>query len=179
MPVLPPCLRGPGKTIDFESPAVFLAENAARFPRLDPDFILQICFEHPDRFDRLFPLFDPGVHAAVRVRVSVGWVYEMVRYDYSEEPDFWAKQFDTFLREGEAEYSIFTSMVQTGTWPFPPVVVAAPFAAELGGDAHLGEPYHLVEGTHRVSYMRRMVQRGMLLRSSTTKVINLVSDAAL
>lgn len=169
--MLPSKLHGPGKVVHFEPPDAFLAENASRFPNLDPDFILQICFEHPDRFDDLFPRFDPAVHDAVRVTRTAGWVYDNVRYDDDEEPDFWSIQFDDYLRNGESAYSVFAHMVKNRTWPFPPVIIEASFAVELGASGRLGKPYYLNEGTHRVSYMRRMVQLGMVSREEGAEVI--------
>jgi len=62
--MLPAELRGPSKVIYLESPDTFLSENLVRFPNLDRDFILQVCFEHPGRFDDLLPDFDVRFHSA-------------------------------------------------------------------------------------------------------------------
>lgn len=169
--MLPEHLHGPGKIIRFESPETFLRENRARYPNLDPDFILQICFEHPDRFDELLPAFDPEKHSAVRVRRSLGWVYDSVRYDRNSELDFWYEQFDAFRESRNTDYEIFTHMTRTGTWPFPPVIIEARFAVSLGAPHDVGEPYHLVEGTHRVSYARRMREVGLTDRPRHVEVI--------
>ena len=83
--MLPDHLRGPGTPIDFESPDTFLEENARKYPNLDPDFILQICFEHPSRFDSLFPQFDPRLHDAGRWCMALGLTSEMVGLSSSTE----------------------------------------------------------------------------------------------
>jgi hypothetical protein len=160
--VLPRHLHGPGLTIRFASPGTvdtFLRDNRDRYSNLDPDFILQICFEH----------------SAVRVERSLGWVYDNVRYDHNEELDFWYEQFDRFRRTARAGYEIFDRMLQSGTWPFPPVIIEAQFAVSLGGPEDIGKPYHLIEGTHRVSYARRMIEIGLAERARTVEVIELVA----
>lgn len=172
--MLPEHLHGPGTTIHFASPETrdtFLRENEDRYPNLDSDFILQICFEHPDRFDELFPAFNPEEHVAVRKGRSLGWVYDNVRYDRSEELDFWYAQFDEFQKSGCSGYEIYTHMTRTGDWPFPPVIIEAGFAVSLGAPKNVGKPYHLIEGTHRVSYARRMLEIGLVNRARSVAVI--------
>lgn len=168
-------LRGPGQTISYKSPDIFLAENTKRFPNLDPDFVSQICFEHPCRFDNLFPHFDVELHAAKRVGRSVGWFYDNVRYERNEKLDFWGWQFDKFLASGETSYEIFTHMIAEKNWPFPPVIVAANFASQLGAPEEIGKPYYLIEGTHRASYVRRMMQLGMVTREKPVELIEVAS----
>lgn len=172
--MLPEHLHGPGLTIHFASPDIvdaFLRENKDKYPNLDPDFLLQICFEHPDRFDDLLPAFDLEKHSAVRVGRSLGWVYDNVRYNRNEEPNFWYVEFDKFRRVSCTDHEIYTHMVQTGTWPFPPVVIEAEFAVSLGAPNNIGKPYHLIEGTHRVSYARRMMEIGLANRAHSLTVI--------
>jgi hypothetical protein len=169
--MLPAELRGPGKTIAFESPDEFLAENVARFPNLDPDFIVQVCFEHPNRLDELLPRFDPLLHSALRIRRAAGWIYDNVRYWSDEEIDFWFDHFDSQHASGNSSYEIFAYMNAHGTWHFPPVIVGAGLALKLGSPKNIGHPYHLIEGTHRVSYLRRMIQRNLVARESIVEVI--------
>ena len=169
--MLPAELKGPGKAIAFESPDTFVLENRARYPDLDPDFLLQICFEHPGRFNDLLPRFDPRRHVARRIRRTAGWVYDNVRYDDNQDLDFWFSHFDSQFSSGRSDYEIFTQMVEHGEWPFPPVIIDAAFALTLGAPESIGRPYHLVEGTHRVSYLRRMLQRGLISREKSLPVI--------
>ncbi len=62
-------------------------------------------------------------------------------------------------------------MMQTGTWEFPPVIIEAEFAVSLGAHEDVGKPYHLIEGTHRVSYARRMIEVGLANRTCSAEVI--------
>lgn len=169
--MLPAELEGPGKEIAFESPDSFLLENRARYPNLDPDFIVQICFEHPRRFNNLLPQFDVRRHTARRIQQTAGLVYGNVRYDDNEDIDFWFDHFDSQLCSRRSDYEIFNHMVKHGEWPFPPVIVEATFAETLGASEGIGRPYHLIEGTHRVSYLRRMIQRGLVSREKSVFVI--------
>ena len=90
-------LRGPGITIGHHQSDRFLTQNAERYPHLDPDFILQVCFEHPKHFDQSFPGFDADKHAAIRVKRTVQGVYDNIRYDNNVQIDFWYSQFNQCL----------------------------------------------------------------------------------
>jgi hypothetical protein len=160
--MLPAELEGPGKEIESESPTAFLRLNRSRYPMLDPDFIVQICFEHPQRFNERLPLFDVDRHSAKRRLRTAAWVYECVRYDDNEKVEFWYEKFDEQLATGRETHWVFTHMIRQSEWPFPPVVIEASFAKSLGAPVNVGRPYHLIEGTHRVSYLRRMVERGLV-----------------
>lgn len=171
--MLPAELEGRGKEIAFESPDVFLSANLVEYPNLDQDFILQICFEHPRRFNDLLPQFDPRCHDAKRTERTAGWVYDSIRYDDNQDVDFWFDHFDSQLSSGRRDYKIFTHMVNHGEWPFPPVIVETAFALTLGAPEGIGKPYHLIEGTHRVSYLRRMIQLEMVSREKLVSLIEL------
>lgn len=47
----------------------------------------------------------------------------------------------------------------------------AGLALKLGSPKNIGHPFHLIEGTHRVSYLRRMIQRNLVARESIVEVI--------
>lgn len=163
-------------TIPHALEPAFVERNTRVYPNLDPDFIRQICFEHPDRFDQRFPLFDPTIHLAVRRLRSAGWLYDNVREEDGAEPDSWGIQFDQYLLDRKTSYFVFNTMVATGAWPFPPVITDAEVARAFGSPYGAGTPYCLIEGYHRVSYMRRMVQLGMLSRDRELEVIELMAS---
>lgn len=174
--MLPPELHGPGLTIAYASDeaAAFLRANVERYPHLDRDFILEICFEHPDRFDELFPRFDVEKHTVVRVLRTARWINDNVRYDCGEVVDFWCGRFQQLLMRNDHADEVFERMQATGTWHFPPVIIEADFAFGLGAPADVGQPYHLVEGTHRLSYLRSMVQCGLVDESRHLPIIEVV-----
>ena len=107
----------------------------------------------------------------MRTKRTAGWVYENIRYDNNEEVDFWSTHFDSQRSSGESKYEVFTHMVSNGEWPFPPVIVEAAFAATIGAPTSIGKPYHLIEGTHRVSYLRRMIQLGLASKDRSVSLI--------
>ncbi|HEX8407809.1 MAG TPA: hypothetical protein VF883_03025 [Thermoanaerobaculia bacterium] len=171
--MLPSDLRGPGLTIRFAPAAAerFVRENSARYLHLDPHFISQICFEHPDRFDALLPRFDPALHAALRIRKPAGWIIESTRWEDGSVVDFWCSRFERLFPIGDPADEVLSAMLQTGSWHFPPVIVESTLAASLGAPAEIGTPYLLVEGTHRVSYLRSMLRRGL---SEPTRLLDVI-----
>lgn len=63
--MFPKNLTGPGKTVrssDDGEVAAFLARNENRYPDIHPDFITDVCFEKPGRFDDYFPKFDTKIN---------------------------------------------------------------------------------------------------------------------
>jgi hypothetical protein len=51
------------------------------------------------------------------------------------------------------------------TPPFPPVLLESSRLVDAGWRVY-GRPYHLVEGTHRVGYMRHMLAKGIITPQS-------------
>ena len=170
--MLPESLRGPGELVKHGSADEFISENLSRYPQLDPDFVSQICFEHPTRFDSLLPNFNLDDHQAMRIKRSTRWVRDNVRYDHGDEVTFWRHQFDKHLDGGNGSY-VFNYMIEHRTWPFPPVIIESRFAVELGAPDCIGEPFHLVEGTHRVSYLLRMLELGMVSSDAEVELIEI------
>ncbi len=168
---LPDSLRGPGKTIRTEGYDRFVESRSTQFPHLDPDFISQLCYELPDHIDACLPNFDPAIHQAVRISRSCEWILENVRYydgtDISKE---WGWQVDRHLNGGTGASPALEPMVSTGTWSFPPVIIGAPFARELGLKTP-GGTYFLIEGTHRYSYLARLLELGRIAPESMHQLI--------
>jgi hypothetical protein len=163
--MLPAELHGPALTLAYagaDRVSEFLHYNQLRYPHLDRDFILQICFEHPDRFDGLFPRFDVELHSTLRITRSAAWIGDHVRYDRGEIVDFWCDRFHSLLAGDETSDEVVAPMLRYGTWHFPPVVIESNFALSLGAPRDIGTPYYLIEGTHRLSYLRAMLELEMI-----------------
>jgi hypothetical protein len=177
--MLPKALRGPEKRFRSNEDPSFVERNSAAFPFLDPDFISQICYEHPGRFDDLFPFFDVARHAAVRTTRTAAWIEANVRYEGDEEVRMWSWHIDKDLESGEPRSPEVKHVLEHGTWPFPPVVVEASLASRLGARHAVGRPYELVEGTHRTSYFLRVLALRRIAPTSSHELIEIVErDAA-
>ncbi len=162
--MLPKVLIGPAKPhwLNAEEAKQFVLRGAEQYPHLDSNFLLEICFQHPRRFDDYFPNFDPQRHRAFQQVRTMGWVYDNLKYDRNKELNFWYTQFDQFEETDMGSYLKF-EMLKMKSWPVPPVIVEAEFAVELGAfPSIVGRPYYLIEGTRRVSYARRMMELGLL-----------------
>jgi len=140
---------------------------------LDPDFVSQLCYELPGHLDQVLPGFDPETYGAFRVTHTAQWVLENLQYfdgrDIFEE---WSWHVDRFLNEGQEGSSVIKPMVENKKWPFPPVIVDSRSARGLG--LHTSEEsYLLIEGTHRVSYLSRLVQLGHIEHMQEVKLIEI------
>ena len=165
--MLPEELHGPATSIYSEEGRRFLNHARRAFPGLNLDFIKQVCCEHPTRMDEYFPGFDIGRHSIIESRLSAKWIAENVRYDNDEKlygGGFFGWHVDQYpVHQIPEELYVLRFMKENWTWPFPPVIVERQFALEdLGSKCLLGGPYHLFEGTHRVSYLLRMLEVGLV-----------------
>jgi hypothetical protein len=175
--MLPEELTGPGLSIQFTDATEFLENARSKYPTLTEDFVLQICFEHADRFNQYFPKFSFDEHSVINRKVNAEWIRGNVRYDDNKDlTEFWRDQFNQFYKTKEAcHYPIFRHMVKELTWPFPPVIVENRFGIEvLGSPMNLGSPYHLIEGTHRTSYLLTMLENRIINGGSMHDVLEIV-----
>lgn len=170
--MLPKELFGPGKTIYATDPKRFIEAALKAFPHLDREFVTQICFEHPTRFNKLLPNFDVLLHTAQRTHRSVEWILANVTYDGSKSiHDAWAHHVDQYLKNGTGGSEVLPDMVKFGKWSFAPVIVKADFALSIGAPDYIGEPYYLIEGTHRVSYLARLHELGLITAEASLPLI--------
>jgi hypothetical protein len=77
---------------------------------------------------------------------------DLIRFFRGEPMKSWGIQFDEFSKKNQ-DYIIFQSMSATCTFPFPPILID-PQLLTGAGWRECGRPLHLIEGTHRVSYLR-------------------------
>lgn len=179
IPMLPENLRGPCQCIYFPDGESFLEKAFAAYPGLHPDFLRQACCEHPDRMDAFFPLFDIEVHPVVEREVTADWVAKNVRYDDGESLEgdgFYGFHFAQNPPRERMGLEVYNFMIQNLTWPFSPIIVESGFAEKaLGCDFQLGSPFHLFEGTHRVSYLLKMLSLGLISGDSRHSILEIRS----
>ena len=170
--MLPKELHGPGKTIHSADAELFIQVALRKFPDLDREFATQICLEHPNRFNEILPNFDISIHTAIRVTRTVEWILKNVTYNRSKSiHNEWAWHVDEYLESGTGGSEVLPPMVDSGVWPFPPVIVKADFAFSIGAPEYIGTPYYLIEGTHRVSYLARLVELGRIRAEAYLPII--------
>lgn len=86
-----------------------------------------------------------------------------IKFFGNREMKMWCWQYDVFERKNQ-NYPVFRFLSENGTSPFPPVVIDP---RNLRHDHYIyGEPLHLIEGTHRLSYLVRMLELDLIMPES-------------
>lgn len=137
--------------------------------RAETQFYRQVVYDHFDLFNEDYPWFDINRCEYNTVSLEASYILRDVRYFNNESlssPNFWHGQFDYFFEKGtEYDYLIFREMMLHRTFPFPPIILN--FVEVNGPQGRLyGRPLHLIEGTHRVSYLTRMLELGLIADDS-------------
>lgn len=179
--MLPNDLYGPEMGIHYvedDQVQEFVAQATQRYPDLHPDFLTQICFELPSRFDDYFPGFDPKVNKVIVRRITAQWLKENVRYDKNEsmESEYFfgihVEQYDHVASRG---FPMVKEMIAARTWPFRPVIVDYNLGVrELNSRYDLGRPFHLIEGCHRTSYLLKMLALGNITPDSIHEILEVI-----
>jgi hypothetical protein len=132
-------------------------------------FYRQVVYDHFEHFNDHYPSFALGNHEVVMREYMAQEATDLIRFFKSEPMDWWAEQYDEYARKNQ-DYIIFQTMSTTLTFPFPPVLID-PRQLKNRGRNECGRPLHLVEGTHRVSYLRHMLAKGIVPPSSKHKFV--------
>jgi hypothetical protein len=145
-----------------------LGEYAERF---DHQFLRQVPYDHFDHFNEHYPWFDIDELETSRTVLTAKQIYKKIRYFNNLPLDFWYKQFDGFLDE-PPKYIVFQSMLERRTWSFPPIVMQNKHERCSGRCSwEYGAPLLLIEGTHRISYLCRMLEREMVAPDSKHELV--------
>lgn len=123
-------------------------------------FFRQVVYDHHEHFNEHYPDFHLSAHRMAIERWTARRTYDEVRYFKNEPMDWWGVQFEEFEARDQ-DYLVFQAMRRTGTPPFPPVLIESSGLVDKGWRVY-GRPYHLIEGTHRVSYLRHMLEKGLI-----------------
>lgn len=127
-------------------------------------FFRQVVYDHFEHFNYHYPEFHIDNYAISIEQYTAEQAVELVRFFRGEVMDWWGAQYDDFETK-DHDYLIFQAMSKKLTFPFPPILVQPDFLASTGHNA-CGRPLHLIEGTHRFSYLRHMLSRGLIKASS-------------
>lgn len=123
--------------------------------RPEREFYRQVVYDHFDHFNHHYPDLKLDDYKVSIVNLTAKEVDERVRYFNNERVNFWSKQFDHYL-EADQDYIVFQRMKKDGTPPFPPILIDS--SKLVDGAWIYGRPLHLIEGTHRTSYLIRMAE---------------------
>ncbi|MGC4241139.1 MAG: hypothetical protein QM686_02765 [Herbaspirillum sp.] len=132
-------------------------------------FYRQVVYDHFDHFNEHYPDFKIENYTIKVLVMTAKEANESIRFFNGEVMDWWAQQYDEFEMKNQ-DYVVFRSMSQTLTFPFPPILLD-PAISKGAGRLTCGRPLHLVEGTHRVSYLRHMLERGTVKPESQHQFI--------
>lgn len=122
-------------------------------------FYRQIPYDHFDHFNERYSNFEMSDYKFSICEMTAVEASARVRFFGNDEMRHWCWQYDEFERTGN-RYPIFREMSEKGTAPFPPVLIDA---SKLTDAYHVyGKPLHLIEGTHRFSYLMRMLERKLV-----------------
>lgn len=132
-------------------------------------FYRQVVYDHFEHFNENYPSFRLEDYLITLKYYSAEQARDLIRYFNNDSIDFWGEQYDDFERRNYS-YVIYQEMAKNLTPPFPPVLLEPSLL--IDGDWRIyGRPLHLIEGTHRVSYLRRMLARRLITPTSMHKFV--------
>lgn len=132
-------------------------------------FYRQVVYDHFSHFNNHYPDFNLENYRFSMIELSAKDANDSIRYFRDEIVDWWATQYRDFASKNQ-DYIIFRAMSKSKTFPFPPVLLETRLI-ESDGFREYGRPLHLIEGTHRISYLREMLAQGLVLAESLHKFV--------
>ncbi|MEW8508990.1 MAG: hypothetical protein AB2598_20080 [Candidatus Thiodiazotropha sp.] len=140
-------------------------------------FFRQVVYDHFEHHNEHYPEFEIDNYEYNIVKLSVLEVRDKVGFFYGKSiAEMWGDQYDQF-EEDNADYLIFKKMSQEKTPPFPPIVIDSCQLVDKSWRVY-GRPLHLIEGTHRTSYLIRMAERGIIAWQSEHEFVLLTPKIA-
>lgn len=131
-------------------------------------FFRQVPYDHFDHFNERYPSFQLEQHELSIKKMTAAEAASEIRFFGNREMRMWCWQYDEFERKNQ-NYSVFRFMSENGSSPFPPVVIDP---RNLRHEYYIyGEPLHLIEGTHRLSYLVRMLERDLIMPESVHEFV--------
>lgn len=127
-------------------------------------FYRQVVYDHFEHFNEHYPDFQLEKYSFRPLTMTARLAYDSIRFFESQVMDWWSRQYDVFEEQGH-DYIVFQHMSKMFTFPFPPILLD-PKISKGKGRLECGRPLHLIEGTHRVSYLRHMLDRSIVTADS-------------
>ena len=129
----------------------------------EKEFYRQVVYDHFEHFNYHYPLFDINNCSFSFIELSVNQMNENLMFFDNENDELkkmWDTQFDHF-EEIKSSYIIYDHMSKYLKPPFPPVLIDTKGLEDNEWRIY-GRPLHLIEGTHRTSYLFRMAEKGLI-----------------
>lgn len=134
------------------------------------EFYRQVVYDHFDHHNNHYPDFEISDYRFGIIQLTVSGVREHIHFFPGDKvEDMWGAQYDWFEKENQ-DYIIYQAMSKNKTPPFPPVIIDSSNLIDEGWRTY-GRPLHLVEGTHRVSYLIHMAKRGLITWESSHEFV--------
>jgi len=123
------------------------------------EFYRQVVYDHYDHFNEHYPEFEIEEYDFSYISLTVSEIKEKVRYLCNQLVD-WSDLYDKYEKMENNDF-LFQQMSQNHTPPFPPILMDSSSLIDDGWKVY-GRPIHLIEGTHRVSYLLHMAEKGII-----------------
>ena len=133
------------------------------------EFYRQVVYDHFEHFNEHYPDFELGDYTLAIEFLTAKQAYDQVKYFLNKPMVDWGEQYDEF-KARNYPYIVYQQMASARTPPFPPVLVQSTTLVDNGWRVY-GRDLHLVEGTHRVGYLRRMLELGEIEPESLHKFV--------
>ena len=154
-------------------------EYRSRVPLPDDEaiqeFFRQVVYDHFDHFNAHYPDFDIGDYAFHVEHLTAQNAYDDIKFFHNKPLTEWSLQYDEFKSRNQ-DYLIYQRMSVDLTPPFPPILIQSNLLVDKDWRVY-GRDLHLVEGTHRVSYLRRMLELEEIQANSLHKFVVLRPSA--
>jgi len=129
-------------------------------------FIQHILFDHFSNFTGRFPLFAIESHNYTFEYWKASRIHKTIKYDFGKEIDFWYEHVQT---NPDPRLTLLKYMLDEKTWPTPIVIFDSYEEVQKLGDRVTS--VHLIEGTHRVSYLKIMFLKALIGKDSKHKIL--------
>lgn len=133
------------------------------------EFFRQVVFDHFEHFNDHYPDFDLNAYDLCIEHLTAQEAYDRIKFFLNKPMTDWGTQYDHFKVRNQ-NYLIYQRMSKDLTPPFPPILIQSTLLVDNGWRVY-GRDIHLIEGTHRVGYLRRMLELGEILAESTHKFV--------
>jgi hypothetical protein len=133
------------------------------------EFHRQVVYDHFEHFNDHYPDFALEDYDLSIEYMKAQEAYDQIKYFHNKPMTDWGPQYDHF-KARDQDYLIYQRMSKDMTPPFPPVVIHSTLLVDNSWRVY-GREIHLIEGTHRVGYLRRMLELGEISPDSTHKFV--------